>query len=354
MSSLTGKNIPILTGLRGFAALIVFVSHAAKVGFLPAVLGKGFGQSGVMLFFMLSGFLMAHLYVSRDFTKESVVGYSLARIGRVIPLYLLVLLASVLITNLIYPNFRYAFTAGNPDQLLQALLFHHAPYELWTIPVEVQFYVFFPLVWFLTKRGAGAKTLILVTGAAMLPGVLTIAITRTNYDIFPTYAHAFMLGALTSIFLPSIKKHLIDRIPPWAGYLLLALVCLNLPVLRMEHGLALAKGQFWISTWLDPITWVLIYSLFLACLGNIPSVQILRNRLFEFFGDISYGFYLLHYPVLMAVAEFLGTDWLAFVVATLASVALSAVSLRYFERPMMSRIRALQAKKATVEATALG
>lgn len=352
MSSSTGKNIPILTGLRGFAALIVFVSHAAIVGFLPAVLGRGFGQIGVMLFFVLSGFLMAHLYVGREFTKESVVSYSLARIGRVVPLYLLVLFASVLITNLIYPNFRYAISTADVDQLLQALLFLHAPYELWTIPVEVQFYVFFPLVWFLAKRGAGAKTLVLVTGLAMLPGVLTIAITRTNYNIFPMYAQAFMLGALTSIFLPSITRHVIAKIPAWAGYLLLALVCLNLPMLRMEHGLALAKGQFWTSTWLDPITWILVYGLFLACLGNIPSVQILRNRFFEFFGDISYGFYLLHYPVLMAVAEFLGTGWLAFAVATVASVVLSALSLRYFERPMMSRIRAMQVKKAKVEATA--
>jgi len=55
------KYIHTLTGLRGLAALIVFVSHSANVGLLPHFFGTGFGQVGVMIFFLLSGFLMSHL-----------------------------------------------------------------------------------------------------------------------------------------------------------------------------------------------------------------------------------------------------------------------------------------------------
>ena len=60
------KEIGALTGLRGVAALIVFVSHGANEGVLPAMLGNGFGQIGVMIFFVLSGFLMGQLYLRRS------------------------------------------------------------------------------------------------------------------------------------------------------------------------------------------------------------------------------------------------------------------------------------------------
>ena len=57
------KRIHTLTGLRGIAALLVFISHCGAQSILPSFLGKGFGQIGVMLFFVLSGFLMTHLYI---------------------------------------------------------------------------------------------------------------------------------------------------------------------------------------------------------------------------------------------------------------------------------------------------
>jgi len=46
------------------ATFIVFISHCANQGMLPAMFGNGFGQVGVMLFFILGGILMDHLYLS--------------------------------------------------------------------------------------------------------------------------------------------------------------------------------------------------------------------------------------------------------------------------------------------------
>ena len=59
-----------LNTLRGLAALIVFITHFSDItNWLGGVLGGGSGAYGVMLFFLLSGFLMTYLYLERDFKK---------------------------------------------------------------------------------------------------------------------------------------------------------------------------------------------------------------------------------------------------------------------------------------------
>ena len=81
-----------LTGLRGVAAFIVFISHCSNQGMLPDVLGDGLGQIGVMLFFILSGFLMAHLYLDKEASVNNIKNYLVARVGRIFPLYFLLIL----------------------------------------------------------------------------------------------------------------------------------------------------------------------------------------------------------------------------------------------------------------------
>ena len=108
--------------------------------------GRGFGQIGVMLFFVLSGFLMAHLYARNEFDSIQVRRYALARIGRVVPLYLMVLFISIIASNYVFPDFYYSFEEL-PSTLL-AITFIKAPYVFWTIPVEVQFYCMFVGFWF--------------------------------------------------------------------------------------------------------------------------------------------------------------------------------------------------------------
>ena len=63
-----------LNTLRGLAALIVVVSHYSNATLIMGgLLGFGGGQFGVMIFFVLSGFLMSYLYLGREFTASSVM-----------------------------------------------------------------------------------------------------------------------------------------------------------------------------------------------------------------------------------------------------------------------------------------
>ena len=75
-----------LNTLRGLAALIVLVGHYSnKARLWDALLGTRAPQLGVMLFFLLSAFLMTVLYLDREPTKQAMRGYAMARIARVLP-----------------------------------------------------------------------------------------------------------------------------------------------------------------------------------------------------------------------------------------------------------------------------
>lgn len=339
--------LPLLTGLRGFAALIVFISHAAIVGFLPSQFGHGFGQIGVMLFFVLSGFLMAHIYIWREFTSANIMDYAKARIGRVVPLYLLVIAGSIIIYNLFYSDFRYALDLENVSQILASIFFIAAPYELWTIPVEFQFYLLFPVFWLLRARGASPLTLVVCAIAVSLPTVASVIFFNKKFNFISSYSYAFFLGIFTYLCFGKIKDLILGGLPPWIGGGFLLLVFLNLPEVRMEYGLALSDGGYWVSTWLDPITWFIVYGLFLSCLAESKSLGLLKSRGFQFFGNISYGFYLFHYPILAATSDFIGTGIYGLFIALMASVALSYLSYRIFERPLMGMIRSSSISKSS-------
>src|ERR1700726_3367243 len=82
---------PELDGLRGLAAYLVVLSHVSnKSNLWDTLFGAGGGQIGVMLFFVLSGYLMGVLYLDRPFTFAEVRAYVVRRIGRVLPLFYLV------------------------------------------------------------------------------------------------------------------------------------------------------------------------------------------------------------------------------------------------------------------------
>ena len=134
-------EIKKLNTLRGLAALIVFVTHFSDItNWLGGVLGGGSGAYGVMLFFLLSGFLMSYLYLDRGFNKVNVKGYLLARAGRVLPLYLVVVLSSYYLTQ---AGSDFLYNIPDFNALLGHLLFLHGESVLWSIPPEIQFYFIF-------------------------------------------------------------------------------------------------------------------------------------------------------------------------------------------------------------------
>jgi peptidoglycan/LPS O-acetylase OafA/YrhL len=138
--------IPALNGLRAIAALMVFACHASENGLMPKVFEQArAGELGVMLFFCLSGLLMAELYVRQDATLASVWNFVRARFARIFPLFAAVVVGSALI---------YHFDTSFPFKLdavaaTKHLLLFGDGVTMWTISVEFQFYAAFVGLWLL-------------------------------------------------------------------------------------------------------------------------------------------------------------------------------------------------------------
>lgn len=326
-----------LTGLRGMAAFIVFISHCANQGMLPAIFSNGFGQVGVMLFFILSGFLMGHLYLNKAANQTNIKRYLLARVGRIFPLYFLLIVLSVLISTTIYEDFHYNITELNI--VLRALLFIDAPYEFWTIPVEVQFYVVFIVFWILFQRHTSMPLMIFFIALTVIPSFILVP--RLGYvpALFSSYSLTFFIGIGTAMLYPRISSSpFCNKLAAYAAIPSIIALFLNLPAVRLEHNWILDE-HFFIRTWADPINWVIVYSVFFCAMLNARGLKFLNTRPLVLLGEISFGFYLVHYPLLKIVKSLGVPVALQFLVSCIVISIVAWVLYNYFEKPANKLIR---------------
>ena len=129
-------EISALTSLRGVAALTVLIFHVIP-GFR--------GYLAVDLFFLLSGFVLTHVYHEIELTWQSYFSFSKARLARIYPVHLMMLV--VLLPML---DTRPDFSSGG---LLSSLLFMQSPwhsicwnYASWSISAEWHSYLLFPIL----------------------------------------------------------------------------------------------------------------------------------------------------------------------------------------------------------------
>lgn len=326
-----------LTGLRGLAAFIVFVSHCANQGMLPAIFSNGFGQIGVMLFFILSGFLMGHLYLGRDANSANIKRYLTARVGRIFPLYFLLIVLSVLISTTVYPAFHYSIT--EPNIVLRALLFIDAPYEFWTIPVEVQFYVVFVVFWLLYQRRTSPLLMIVFVILTAIPSVILFPRLGHVPALFSSYSLAFFIGIGTAQLYPSISASpFLNRVAGYLGIPSIIALFVNLPAVRLEHNWVL-DDHFFIRTWADPVNWLIVYSVFFCAMLNARGLSFLNTRPLVLLGEISFGFYLIHYPLLKIVKSIGVPVPLQFLASCLVISVTAWLLYNYFEKPANKLLR---------------
>lgn len=140
--------MPSLDGIRGLACLLVLIAHISYIradGSLGAAHGMNavIGALGVEIFFVLSGFLMGALYLRQSFSFEKAGQYTIARFSRIAPCYYIAITLAIILSQII-PDFRYAMT---PEMMARTFAFTSSQNVFWTMMVEVQFYLFFLLLW---------------------------------------------------------------------------------------------------------------------------------------------------------------------------------------------------------------
>ena len=306
------------------------MTHFSDVtNFLGGSLGGAAGQYGVMLFFMLSGFLMAHLYLEKEFNRKNLYAYFLARMGRILPLYLLVVFISYCSSNLGTP---VLYEIVDLNVLVSHLLFVDGESVLWTIPVEIQFYLLFILFWYFSSHRPGY---IYVTISAILILLFFTNFPRLAGDFNGvTYNFFRVIRSLPYFFIGIIfgMHYKSGQVPSYLRKhrFMFALALIPLMYPQLSPITSDAKIRMWLSyEVLFVMSTVFFCVVFLVPQNNI----FLSNRLGDFIGKISYSLYLLHLPIILKVDQFdLPVEQKLFFSFFLSIIAAS-VSYQYFEKP---------------------
>lgn len=340
-----------IQGLRAVAVLAVVLYHAH----VPFVSG---GYVGVDVFFVISGFLITgHLLGEVERTgRVSVTGFYARRIRRLLPAALLVVCTTILVSALWGPALQArqtardglyaAFYAMNYHLAADGIDYQQAdaspsPFQhFWSLAVEEQFYVFWPLlvlvVALVTRRtSATARRVLLavVVVAAIVVSLLwSIETTASNaplaYYSLQTRAWELGVGALVAIMAP-----LLDRVPAllaapltWVG---LALVVV--PVFVFDDR---TPFPGWLAAL--PVGGVaLVIAAGVAARPAVAAERLLGRRVLQFLGAVSYGWYLWHWPALVLGPSVFGQDvgWGQQVLLTVIALWFAALTYLLVEQP---------------------
>lgn len=331
---------PEVDGLRAVAVLSVVAFHA-----LPGSVPGGF--LGVDIFFVISGYLITNI-IWRDLESKrfDLVTFYHRRIRRIMPALCVVLLATTVGVCLLgfsrdIANFGWSLAAA-ATSLANVLFWREAGYfeaasetkpllHTWSLGVEEQFYLAYPLVLGLIhrlwpRRRRVVFVLLLVSSLLL---ALWASVTRPSaaFYLAPFRAWELMLGgALCIASVPPIRTRWTREALATIGWVLLA------------------PPLWWRNDFPFPVPGALPVCLGAALLihasrsGKTLSSALLASRPLVFIGLVSYSLYLWHWP-LLAGAHYLSVRPIGGAVSlscVVVSFLLAVPSWRFVERPFRS------------------
>ena len=349
--------MPGLDVARGLAILMVLLDHGFAAGQTPYILHPTrfllaleyvarFGHMGVHLFFILSGFLITGILLDSRHQPDYYRNFYTRRALRIAPAYLL-MVAVLLLTHSI--TLRYLAVCLTCLCNMPSLLGAGQEYPaLWSLSVEEQFYLLWPLI--IRKLSRRRFTILCIAIVLLTPALRFALLYGPHYlhDIrFKTWAVAdfFAAGALLSIAarLPHLRPRLHQAIAP---LLLLGAALFALQHL-LPHPTTLTLINVAHATHLDP--WLLGFSGFVLLAFLHPGIATHTiSRPLIFLAKISYGLYLCH-PLLFNLIDkhwplhspstpaFYHQLVLRFIVEAALSIAVATLSRYTFEAYFLRR-----------------
>ena len=305
--------------LRGIAVLMVVLFH-----FQVPFFEKGF--LGVDLFFVISGFLMAKL-----FDRGSPLEFYRRRIDRLLPAYVSVVVAVVIaacfltvpvdFSQLLEQALGSAYFANNFGFWLDNTYFDKAGFKpllhLWSLAVEIQFYLVVPLLYWLLKK---RKALTLFTFALSFAACLVVVTIspKTSFFLMPFRIWEFLIGAWVAWNCHSDVR--LGNTNSIKAVSLALLIASFFAVPLDPNSLSVFKGHPGLNVFIVcALTGIVIYT-------GMPKVfeTSLLGKALATLGDYSYSIYLTHFPIIVLInyEEFggtrLGADNPASVIAAVA------------------------------------
>ena len=287
------SHIPLLDGLRAFAVTCVLTEHFG--GMLAEV--NSWGYYGVDLFFVLSGFLITRILLAgtgrfgRDL--RTFIG---RRTLRIFPAYYLVVLLFWL-TN--YANTREVIFSlvTYTWNYAESIQDKGRPFYLWSLCVEEQFY----LVWPFLVLGLRSRPRLL---ASVTLGLISLSYSQLIWDIIPAispYQYTGLPNRMGSLLLGAFATIVpVDRYLPQVWYRSRRLeLLLLIALLWSTASLRFEVVSFHVAAYV--VAGLCSLCLIMKCTHGsfaFPVVNtVLSHRITREVGKISYGIYLLHFPV---------------------------------------------------------
>jgi peptidoglycan/LPS O-acetylase OafA/YrhL len=352
---------PGLHGLRFFAALAVVMGHVELLKSyhgLPNVADHlavyELGRIAVTFFFVLSGFLITYLLLQEKQLAGtiSVRKFYLRRILRIWPLYYFVVLLAfaviphvkaLQIASTVAPagehhtSILILFLALLPQVALS--LYPPFPYAepLWSIGVEEQFYLFWPLIVGRVKNVMPWAISIAIAGVLVKYAALAYASQLSDKSQLPFWNHfidyfyfnrfeCMTIGAVGAWVLFERKERLL-RFVFSTPVQLLTYTCI-------AYALLTTRGKPLLQYGMHSILFCIVI---MNVAANERSLLKLRSPLFTKLGNISYAMYLLHELAIGGVMRIIGvtSNVALYVAGILVTIAIAAVAYRVIELPFL-------------------
>jgi peptidoglycan/LPS O-acetylase OafA/YrhL len=347
---------PNLNGLRFIAALLVIIHHLEQIKSISKIdnywhtpFVNIIGRLGVLLFFVLSGFLITYLLLEEEriYTKINVKKFYIRRILRIWPLYFLIVIFALWvlpnITALTMPgagkDFVYQhlvlkialFLILCPNLILSFL--GAIPYaaHTWSIGIEEQYYLVWPIILKVFKKYRISLMFFIIFLSVFITNFLA-----SHYsDNFPHKGSivkfwfyfnidSMAIGALFALLLSRKSKLLQFILNNYVFYS--ALIIASILIIRGTY-IPYIHYEFY----------SLLFGIIIINFAANKQIGIsLENKPLNYLGNISYGIYMFH-PIAIGISIYLATlinctsNWLLYPLTIVITVTIASLSYKYFE-----------------------
>tara|TARA_B100001989_G_scaffold92681_1_gene64529 strand:+ start:174 stop:1328 length:1155 start_codon:yes stop_codon:yes gene_type:complete len=361
-----GHHYDFIDGLRGLAVLLVIWFHASVFLFSASEENQFYhelyyrlsliGQTGVDLFFIISGFLITGILIDTKDVENRFRRFYIRRSLRIFPLYygFLFLMGAVLLLQPLSEDWGsdvgrffyhsvYLQNWFSPASDGFWLLLSHT----WSLAIEEQFYLLWPLIfWFLYKRSY-VSTIGFCLVLIIISMYLRFDLAERGYHNFAyraTISHfdSIAMGALCSLLFCKYGQVFsrFKLILSLVALLSIAvfLLCLFSYDLKKSHLFLISNGLTFMN-----VAYICVFMLLLISSSENVVKKFLAKPFFIFTARISYGMYIFHFPICVFISvwvqsldyEYLYGHFIALTLTLCLSYLVSWLSYKYFEEPIL-------------------
>ncbi|MBB6126185.1 acyltransferase family protein [Mucilaginibacter lappiensis] len=349
-----------LDSLRGLAALSVFFIHIIGknavdnpyVDFLKRTpVGIVFnGGAAVMFFFVLSGFVLSLPFVNNE-KPLKLTAFYIKRVFRIYPALILAIVLSVLLKEFVYDKFiispipdiqsgewggfwNWHWNKEHIHELIKTFVltgpefnFNLLDPPIWSLVIEMKISILLPFFIMIIARSSAVLNVIFL--------IIMVCLTYDHAGVWPI--GVFYLG----ILMAKYKDQITNTIQSWPLVILILACCLGIFLYNIGFEFAGKIQQHYAllsHTWNSYIIAVGSCIMMMIVLAKKRLSLFFEHSVFTFLGNISYSFYLIHMPLVIAMSSvFVGRyafgGLYTFITAFLFALIISYLMLVFIEKP---------------------